>query len=55
MEPNLPYPDAKVAAAICCGGPCKHVVKEGSGVNDMWMKEHASVVPYTIANEQIED
>jgi hypothetical protein len=29
---ELPFPDAKVAGKLCIGGPCKYVVKEGSGV-----------------------
>jgi hypothetical protein len=28
---NLPYPDAKVAAALCVGGPCRYALKQGSG------------------------
>jgi hypothetical protein len=40
---ELPFPDAKVAGMICIGGPCKHVVKEGSGVTDNFLLQH--VVP----------
>ena len=25
---NLPYPDAKVAAALCVGGPCRYALKQ---------------------------
>jgi hypothetical protein len=40
---DLPFPDAKVAARLCIGGPCKYVVKEGSGITDTFLLEH--VVP----------
>ncbi len=40
---DLPYPDAKVAGRLCVGGPCKYVVKEGSGVTDNFLLEN--VVP----------
>ena len=36
---TLPYPDAKVAAALCIGGPCKYTLKEGSGVTEHWLGE----------------
>jgi hypothetical protein len=40
---DLPYPDAKVSDRLCIGGPCKYVVKEGSGVTGTFLLEH--VVP----------
>jgi hypothetical protein len=40
---ELPFPDAKVAGKLCIGGPCKYVIKEGSGVTDNFLLQH--VVP----------
>ncbi len=37
---ELPYPDAKVAGRLCVGGPCKYVLKEGSGVTDNFLLEN---------------
>ncbi|KAI2499452.1 hypothetical protein MHU86_15036 [Fragilaria crotonensis] len=51
MDVNLPYPDAKVASILCVGGPCKYVVKEGSGVTDQWLGEH--VVPSLLEHRRI--
>jgi hypothetical protein len=47
---NLPYSDAKVAAALCIGGPCKYALKDNSGVTDEWLLEH--VVPNTVARSK---
>jgi hypothetical protein len=43
IDVTLPWPDAKVASKLCIGGPCKYVLKEGSGLCDDWILEH--VVP----------
>jgi hypothetical protein len=40
---DLPYPGAKVAGRLFVRGPCKYVVKEGSGVTDNFLLEN--VVP----------
>jgi hypothetical protein len=40
---DLPYPDAKVAGRLCIGGPCKYVLKEGSGITGNFLLEY--VVP----------
>ena len=32
IDPLLPYQDAKVAAALCVGGPIKYALVEGSGI-----------------------
>jgi hypothetical protein len=40
---DLPYPDAKVAAALCIGGACKYLYRDGSGVTDGWLLHY--VVP----------
>ena len=40
---ELPFPDAKVAGKLCIGGPCKYVIKDGSGVTDAFLLQH--VVP----------
>jgi hypothetical protein len=42
-EIELPFPDAKVAGKLCIGGPCKYVIKDGSGVANAFLLEH--VVP----------
>ena len=39
---TLPFPDAKVATALCKGGPIHYLVKE-SGISKEWILEH--VVP----------
>jgi hypothetical protein len=39
----LEYPDAKVAATLCIGGPIKYSLRENSGVDNAWLGEH--VVP----------
>lgn len=38
VSANLPYPDAKVAAALCIGGPCKYELLEGSGITREWLR-----------------
>ena len=43
IDVELPYPDAKVAAALCIGGACKYVIKESNGVSDSWLLQY--VVP----------
>jgi hypothetical protein len=40
---DLPYPDAKVASALCIGGTCKYEYRDGSGLTDGWLLSH--VVP----------
>ena len=39
---ELPYPDAKVAGLLCMGGPCKYIVKEGSGVTNYFLLHHVT-------------
>ena len=53
IDVNLPYPDAKVAAALCMGGPCKYVLKNGSGITNNWLFEH--VVPNIRQSEHFQD
>jgi HEPN domain-containing protein len=53
IDVNLPYPDAKVAAALCMGGPCKYVLKNGSGITTNWLLEH--VVPNIRQSEHFQD
>ena len=36
----LPYPDAHVASALCIGGPIKYDLRDGSGLDDGWIKVH---------------
>lgn len=40
---TLPFPDAKVAAALCKGGPIHYNVKQNSCITKEWILEH--VVP----------
>ena len=40
---TIPFVDAKVAAALCKGGPCTYCIKNGSGITDDWILEY--VVP----------
>lgn len=53
VSANLPFPDAKVAAALCVGGPCKYELVEGSGVTEAWLR--VAVVPNIIAKDGITD
>jgi hypothetical protein len=53
IDVNLPYPDAKVAAALCIGGPCKYALKNGSGITVNWLHEH--VVPHIRQSEHIKE
>ena len=43
VEVTVPWPDAKVAAALCKGKPIHYCVKERSGISEQWIIEH--VVP----------
>jgi hypothetical protein len=40
---ELPYPDAKVAAVLCPGGPVKYKLREGSNIDARFILQH--VVP----------
>jgi len=40
-DPRLPATDAKVAAVLCRGGPCKYVLKRGCGISEDWILEYA--------------
>jgi hypothetical protein len=42
---TIPYDDAKVAAALCRGGPVAYIHTEGSGITDDWILQY--VVPAT--------
>ena len=49
----LPYPDAKAAAALCVGGPCKYVLKAGSCVTvQCWLCEY--VVPNIVRSHRFQ-
>ena len=50
IDVGLPYPDAKVAAALCIGGACKYVLKENCGIADDWLLEN--VVPNILSQYQ---
>jgi len=47
-DPELPYPDAKVAGMLCPGGPCSYRIKSDSPVTEDWILEH--VVPNLAAS-----
>jgi len=34
---ELPYPDAKIAALLCVGGPIKYQLRENSGITNEWI------------------
>eukprot|EP00979_Chaetoceros_neogracilis_P005961 scaffold1169_cov146-Chaetoceros_neogracile.AAC.1 len=40
VEVTVPWPDAKVAAALCKGKPIHYCVKERSGISEQWIIEH---------------
>ena len=47
MDPLLPYQDAKVAAALCVGGPIKYALVEGrSGITEAWLAQN--VLPHIL-------
>jgi hypothetical protein len=48
----LPWPDAKVAATLCVGGPCKYALKEGSGVTEHWLCQF--VVPHMLQSARFQ-
>ena len=52
VDINLPYPDAKVASVLCIGGPVKYILKNGSGVSNLWLTQN--VVPHIFASERIQ-
>ena len=43
LDTSVPYPDAKVCAAICIGGAIKYEVRKGAGVDEAWILKN--VVP----------
>lgn len=45
-ETTIPYVDAKVAAALCKGGPIAYLVKEASGITNQWVLDY--VVPHLV-------
>ena len=54
IDSVLPYPDAKVAGALCIGGPIKYALRRDSRVSDDWILEHvtsgiAQVFPRSMA------
>lgn len=50
IDVTLPFPDAKVAAVLCIGGPCKYTLKKGSGVTEDWLCQH--VVPNILQSKR---
>ena len=37
LDTSVPYPNAKVCAAICISGPIRYEVRKEAGVNDTWI------------------
>ncbi len=42
-DTTIPFVDAKVAAALCKGGPVAYIVKDASGITNQWILDY--VVP----------
>ena len=40
VDPDIPYPDAKIATALCIGVPIKYELQKGFGFGDCWLIEH---------------
>jgi hypothetical protein len=38
-DTTLPFIDAKVAAALCKGGPVAFIVKDASGITNQWIQD----------------
>jgi len=51
-DTTIPHVDAKVAAALCKGGPVVYLVKEESGVTDQWILDY--VVPNLLQRQELE-
>ena len=43
IDIDIPYVDAKAAAALCVQGPCKYVIKDGYSITKEWIE--ANVTP----------
>lgn len=41
-DTSIPFVDAKVAAAVCKGGPIAYVVDEESCISDCWILDHVT-------------
>ena len=41
-EIKIPFLDAKVAAKLCIGGPCKYVVRENIRIKNYWILQHVA-------------
>ena len=42
IDAHLPFPDAKVAASLCLGGPVKYELRRDSRISDDWLLEHVA-------------
>ena len=40
VDPEIPFPDAKTAAALCIGTPIKYEFRNGCGLDDCWLLEY---------------
>ena len=43
IDVALPYPDAKVAATLCIGGPVKYELRRGCGISDDWVLDNVAI------------
>ena len=50
IDTTIPYPDAKVAAALCPGGPVMYDLVQNCGLDDCWLYEN--VVPNIMKNHK---
>ena len=41
VDTSVPYPDAKVCAALCVGGAVRYDLVVGSGLDDCWVLKNA--------------
>ena len=42
LDTTIPYPDAKVAASICVGGPIKYELVGNCGLDDDWIRQNVT-------------
>ena len=52
VDPDIPYPDAKTAAALCIGGPIKYELQKDFGLDDCWLMEHVLPEVYKMHNDR---
>ena len=53
IDVELPYPDAKVASALCVGGPIKYEFRKNTGLTDRWILENVGSTIATIFPDNV--